>query len=187
MKHFASDQVFNWCPVTVHAQVEVQHLFPHRRKEAQMPLLPRVLLRDLQFDAFVGFLQPAEKRRYWLACLKVDGAVLGLDDDVGVELPVERMENVVSSSGAVILGVLPIQVMVIHEGPIKKNAAMRLERAGNDVGRVSRCPAVGGWTGTPLGICLDHKPTEVRNLPVDLVGLCPPPFDHPGIERIEAV
>jgi len=62
---------------------------------------PVYSLRDLQFDAFVGFLQPAEKAGdTGSRCLKVDGAVLGLDDGrLASNFPVERMENIVSSSG----------------------------------------------------------------------------------------
>src|SRR4029077_20227686 len=92
MKDFAPRQIFYRSSFTIHVQVKVEDLFPHCRKKDQVPLLPGVLLRDLQLDAFVSLLQPAKKRRHRFACLKIDGTVLDLDDDVVVKLSVKRME-----------------------------------------------------------------------------------------------
>lgn len=77
--------------------------------------------------------------------------------------------------------------MVIHKRAIKKNAPVRLQGAGQGVGSIRRRPAVGGWTRTPLGICLDHEAAEVRDLLVDLVNLGLPPLNNSGIPWIKAV
>ena len=94
-----------------------------------MALLAGVFLRDLQFDGFVGFFEAAEERRDRLARLEVDRAVLDLDDDVVVELAVERMEIVVSGSGAIVFGIAPVEMMVVDEGAIEEEAAVRFQSA----------------------------------------------------------
>ena len=58
-------------------------------------LLPGIFLRDLQFDRLVRFFQAAEKRRDGFARLKINRAMLDLEDDVFVKLPVERMKIVI--------------------------------------------------------------------------------------------
>ena len=90
-----------------------------------MPLLPGVFLRDLQFNALVRFLQPAKKWRDRFAGLEINGPIFDLDDDVVVELSVERMKNVVRCASAIIFRIAPIQVMVVNERPIEKNSAVR--------------------------------------------------------------
>ena len=92
-----------------------------------MALLTRVFLGDLQLDGFVCFFESAEKWRYRFARLKIDGAVLDLDDDVVVELAIERVEIIVSGFGAVVLGIAPVEMMVVDKGAIENDAAMRLE------------------------------------------------------------
>ena len=64
--------------------VEVEHLFPHRHEEHEVPLLAEILLRDLQLDRFVRLLERAEERRRRLADLEVDRSVLDLQHDVVV-------------------------------------------------------------------------------------------------------
>ena len=77
--------------------------------------------------AWASLRESAEERRDGLAGLEVDGAFLGLDDDVGRELAVERMEDVVGGAGAVGLGVVPVEVMVVDEGAVENDAAVRRE------------------------------------------------------------
>ena len=108
-----------------------------------MPLLPRVLLRDLQFDALVRLLQSAKKWRHRFAGLKINGTILDLDDDVVVEFSVQRMEDVISGPGAIVLQISPIQMMVINKCAIEKHASMWPQRARNHIGRVSRRSPVG--------------------------------------------
>ena len=116
---------FHGCRSAVGVHVEVEHFLPHRREEDEVALLADVFLRDLELDGLVGFLEPAEERRDGLAHLEIDGAVLDLDDDVVVELAVERMEVVVGGAGAVVLGIAPVEVVVVDEGAIEDDAAVR--------------------------------------------------------------
>ena len=69
--------------------IEIESFFPHGDQKHRVASLADVLLRDLEFDGLVGFLERAEERRRGLAHLEIDGAVLDLDDDVVVELAVE--------------------------------------------------------------------------------------------------
>src|SRR5678816_1586539 len=76
MKSLSRNQILDRSRAAIHSQSEIQHLFPHRRQETQMPLLPGVLLCDLEFDALVSLLQSAKKRRYRFPCLKINGTIL---------------------------------------------------------------------------------------------------------------
>ena len=141
--------------------VEVEHFFPHRHEEAEVPLLAEVFLRDLQLDRLVGFRESAEQRRGGLADLEVDRAVLDLDDDVVEELAVERVEVVVGGLGAVVLGILPIHFVVVDEAAIEQDAAVRLEGLGDDVGGVGVGAAVFGRAEPAFGVGLEHEAAEV--------------------------
>ena len=61
VKHSARHQVLHRRVLVVDAHVEIEHFFPHRYQKAKMLLLPRVLLRDLQFHGFVGAVQAGKK------------------------------------------------------------------------------------------------------------------------------
>ncbi len=73
-----------------------------------MPLLAGVFLRDLQLYCCIRVFDPAKQRRHRLAYLKVDRAIFDLDDDVVIELAIQRMKDVVSGFGAVVLEVGPV-------------------------------------------------------------------------------
>ena len=152
-----------------------------------MALLAGVFLRDLQLDRFVGFFEAAEKRRDRFARLKIDRAVLDLDDDVVVELAVERMKIVVGGAGAIVFGIAPVEMMVVDEGAIEDEAAVRFERARDDVGGVSGRAVVGRRAESAFGIGFDDEAAEVGDFCVDLVEAFAPPFRDSGIERIEGV
>src|ERR1700684_76897 len=94
-----------------------------------MMLLTGVFLRDLKLDRFVRFFEAAEERRDRLAGLEIDRAMLDLDDDVVVELPVERMKIVVSGLGAIVFRITPIEMMFVNEGAIEDEAAVRFQCA----------------------------------------------------------
>ena len=143
MKSLARNQIFDRSVAAVHAHVEIQNLLPHGRKKTQMPLLPGVFLRDLQFDALVRFLQPAKKRRDRFAGLEIDRSILDLDDDVVIKLSVERMKDVVSCARPIIFRIAPIQMMVVNKRPIEEQSAMRAKRASNHIGGVGRRSAIG--------------------------------------------
>ncbi len=119
--------------------------------------------------------------------MKIDGAVLDLDDDVGIELAVERLEIVVSGAGAVVLQVAPIHVVVVDEAAIKEQAAVRSQRAGDDVGGVGVGAAIGGGAGAAFGIGLEHEAGKIGDGAVDFIGAGAPPGGDGGIERIEGV
>src|SRR6266404_8897899 len=108
-----------------------------------------------------------------------------LDNHIGFELPVEGMKDVICGPSAIVLGVAPIEMMVIDKGAIKKETVVRCEGTSDSVSRVGGGAAVGGWAGLAFGIGLDCKSAEVRDFPVDLVCFLFPPIGNPRIERIE--
>ena len=168
----------------VGAEVEVEDLLPHGGEIDEVALLAGVLLRDLDFHGLVGLREAGEERRDGLAGLEVDGAFLGLDDDVGSELAVEGMEDVVGGAGAVGFGVVPVEVMVVDEGAVENDAAVGREGGGESVGGVGGGAAVAGGAGLAFGVGLDGEAGEVGDEGVDLVDLGGPPGFHGGIEGI---
>ena len=151
-----------------------------------MALLAGVLLGDLHFHGLVGFGEAAEEGRNGLARLEVDGAFLGLDDDVGRELAIERMEDVVGGAGAVGLGVAPVGVMVVDKGAVEDDSAVGRERGGKGVGGIRGGAAKAGRPGLAFAVGLDSEAGEVGNERIDLVDLGGPPVFDCGIERIES-
>src|SRR2546429_184921 len=152
-----------------------------------MPLLSGVFLSDLQLHCHIGALQPGKEGRNRFADLKVNGSMFDLNDDVVVELAIEGMENIVRSFRAVILRILPVEVMVVYKRPIENEATVGFERAGNHIGGLRGRPAVGGRAGPAFGIRLDNKSAEVRNPPVDRVHFLAPPLDETRVQRIECI
>src|SRR5882724_11506920 len=107
-----------------------------------MPRLAKILLCDLQLDRLVGFFQRGEQWRRRLANLEIDGTIFDLNDDVGVELTVERMKVVVSGARTVVFRIAPVHVMVVDESAIEQQSAVRLERTGNHIRSVGVGSAV---------------------------------------------
>src|ERR671925_1541437 len=163
MEHLARDNVLDRSSATIYAHIEIQRLFPHRNEKAKVALLSQVFLGDLQFNGLVGFLKATQKGRRRLAHLKIDGAVLDLDDDVVIELAIERMKNVVSGPGSVIFGIAPVKMMVVHKRTIHDNAAVRLQGPCNSIGRVRRRASVTRRAGAAFGVRLHQEPSEVWN------------------------
>ena len=172
-------------PVRVH--VEIEHLLPHRREEHDVPLLPRVLLRDLQLDRLVGPSERREERRRRLPHLEVDRAVFHLQDDVGVELAVEHGEVVVGRLRAIVRRIAPVHVVVVHEPAVEQHAVVRRECPRDDVGRVGVRAPIRRRTETPFGIGLEHEPAQIGNGAVDGVGAGAPPGGDTRIERVERI
>src|SRR5215472_16424385 len=187
MKDFSSDDLLYGSVLIRHAEIEIQNLLPHRRQTTEMALLSRVLLRDLQLDCFIGLRETTEEWRHRLANLKINRTVLDLDDYVVIELAVERMEDVVSSSGTIVLQVAPIQVVVVHERAVENDAPMGRESARYCVRRIGGRAAVAGGTGTSFRIRLHHKTAKVRNRAINLIDFAVPPFTDRGIQWIERV
>ena len=167
--------------------VEIEHLLPHGDEEDGVAGLAEVLLGDLQFDGLVGFLQRAEEGRGRFAHLEIDGAVFDLDDDVVVELAVERLEVVVGGAAAVVLRIVPIHVVVVDEAAVEEQAAVGLQGARHHVGGVGVGAAVGGGADAAFGIGLEHEAGEIGDGGVERVDAGLPPGGDVGIERIEGV
>ena len=55
-------------------------------------------------------------------------------------------------------------MMVVDKGAIEDEAAVRFQRAGDDVGGVGGRAMVCRWTEAAFGIGLDDNATEVGNL-----------------------
>ena len=129
-------------PGSAGLEIEVERLFPHRHQEAHVPLLPGVLLCDLQLDGLIGLPERAKQRRDRLASLEVDRAMLDLQDDVVGELPVKVMKVVPRRARSIVFRVAPVHVVVVDEAPIEDDAAVRREGMAEDVGGVGMGPAV---------------------------------------------
>ena len=128
--------------------------------------------------------EAGKERRDGLLSLEIDGAFLGLDNDVGGEFAVEGMEDVVGGAGAVGFGVAPVEVVVVDEGAVKDDAAVGREGGGEGVGGVGGGAAVAGRAGLAFGVGLDGEAGEVGDEGVDLVGLGSPPGLNVGVERV---
>ena len=115
-----------------------------------MALLAGVLLRDLHLHGGVGFLDTGEQWRNRLLRLKVDGAFFGLDNDVGRELAVERMEVVISGEGAVGFQVVVVKMIVVDKSAIENHAAVRSQCVSKHVCRVGGAAMIARGSGLAL-------------------------------------
>src|SRR5207247_6794749 len=95
------------------------------------------------------------------------------------------MEYIVRGPRAVTLGILPVEVMVVHKCTVEKNAAVGLERARDHVGGIGWRPAVGGRTRPAFGTRLDNKSAEVRNAAIHAVHSLAPPLAEASVDRGE--
>ena len=138
-----------------------------------------VLLRDLQLDDVRCLRHRAEHRVVRLARHEVQRAVLGLDEDVVAERPVERHELHVRA-----LDAIGIDVRVVDECTPHHDAAVRLHRVRQQVGAVGVRARVVLRSWLPLAVGLDEESAEIRNRRVDLGRLVLPPLSHRWIERI---
>ena len=123
MKHSPRYNLFHQRCAAVHPQIEIQHPLPHRRKINQVPLLPQVLLRNLQLHCLAGLAQTRKQRRNRLLRLKIDWPLLGLHNHIRVKLPVQRMKNVVCRPRAIRLHIAVVQVVVVDKRAIKHHAS----------------------------------------------------------------
>src|SRR5207247_11466296 len=97
------------------------------------------------------------------------------------------MEYIARGPRAVTLGILPVEVMVVHKCTVEKNAAVGLERARDDVGGIRWRPAVSGRTRPAFGIRLDNKSGDVGNAAMDAVHSLAPPLAEARVERVRRV
>src|SRR5260370_21033798 len=114
----------------------MERLLAHRRQIHSVPGLAEIFLSDLQLNRLVRLVQRAEKGRGGLAPLEIDGPVLDLDHDIIVEFPIEVVEIVVCGARSTVLGIAPVDVMVVNEASIEDKTAVRLQRASNYIRRI---------------------------------------------------
>src|SRR5215468_3601772 len=146
-----------------------------------MALLAGILLGDLQLDGLIGPLETAKERRNGFAHLEVNGAMLYLKDDVLCKLAIERMKDVVGRLGPVVLGLSPVEMVVVYEGAIENDAAVPGQCPGNDIGGICGCPTIGGRTEPALRIGLYNEPGKIRNTLINLLDFLVPPGSNAGI------
>src|SRR3954470_14300271 len=127
MERISRDDLLHGRRRAVYSHVKVEDFFPHRRDVDEMALLAEVLLCDLQFHGLASVLDSTKERRYGLARLEVDRAFFGLNDHIGGKPAVEWMEDVVGGAGAISFGIRPIQVVVVDEGAVEDDTAVRSE------------------------------------------------------------
>src|SRR5262245_27487338 len=113
--------------------------------------------------------------------------MLDLDDDVVLELAVERMEVVVGSFCPIVLEVVPVEMMVVNESAVENDSVMRFECARDDVGGVSRCAMVERRAELPVGIGFDDEASEIGEGGVKSINFFAPTFRNAGIERIKCI
>ena len=77
--------------------------------------------------------------------------------------------------------------MVVNKAAIENDPAMRLERAGDDVGRVGVRAAVGRRAEFAFGIRLHDEPAEIGNRGVNFLHLFIPEINDARVERIKGV
>src|SRR5262249_42967195 len=150
--HKTPNDALNRRAAIANPHVEIESLFPHWNEKYRVTRLTEVLLRNLQFDRFARFVQRAEQRRGRLANLKIDRTIFDLNDDVVIEAAIEIVEIIVGGAGAIVFGILPIHVMVVHKTAIKDHAAMRLQRSCNDIGGVRMSAAIRRGSDTAFGV-----------------------------------
>ncbi len=152
-----------------------------------MALLACILLRHLELKSLVRLLQRADQGRNRLANLEIDGPFFDLYQHVLIELPVELREVVIGGAGTVVLQIAPIHVVVVDEAPINQHAAMRFERAGDNVCGIRVRAAVGGRTDAALRIRFQNDASEIGDGAVNLVCFALPPSGYFGVEGIERI
>ncbi len=184
MERLAGEDFLHRCGFFVGVEVEVEDLLPHGGQVDKMALLAGVFLGDFDFHGLAGLAEAGEEGRDGLAGLEVDGAFLGLDDDVGKELAVEGVEGVVGGAGAVGFGVAPIEVVVVDEGAVEDYAVVGRERRGEEVGGVGGGAAVAGGAGLALGVGFDGEAGEIWDQGIDFVDFGGPPGADGGVEGV---
>ena len=70
----------------------LEELLPHGSEVDQVARLSQIFLSDLQFHHVGGLFNLVEDSTVWLTRLEVERSVLGLQDNIRSELPVERFE-----------------------------------------------------------------------------------------------
>src|SRR5260370_8348066 len=189
MEQSTGNQVLDWCCILmwhmIHAHIEIQDLFPHRREKTKVARLPCIFLCNLKLNDLMRAPQATKQGRCGLAYLEVNRPILDLNDDVVGKLSIERMEIVIGGLGAVILSFPPVKMVVVNKRAIEHDAAMRLERPSDGIRGVRRGAIVRGRTKLPLRVSLYYKPAKVRHQAVNTINLLAPPSFNPTLHRLE--
>src|SRR5271169_1592906 len=99
-----------------------------------------------------------------------------LNDYVVLELAVERMKVVVGRFCPIVLGIGPIEMMVVYKRAIENDSVMRRKGARNHICGIGGRPAISRRTEAPLRIRFDDNASKIRNQPVQVVKLFSPPL-----------
>ena len=111
--------------------------------------------------------------------LEINGPILHLQQDIAVELAVERYKLIVR-----LLGSILAWAARVHKCPPNDDAAMWRESCGEHVGAVGVRTAVILRAGLSFGVGFDQEAAEVRNVAIYLVHLLEPPVPHRRIQWI---
>ncbi|MCY1172950.1 hypothetical protein D9M73_130970 [compost metagenome] len=156
-----------------------QRLFEQRTKIGEVGRLPEILLGNLKFDHQRRVGHRAEQRVEGLARLKIDRAIFHLDDDIGGEFPVERLEVIIRLFGAVFGILLRVDKRTPHH-----HATMRGERRRQHVGTIGMAAFIVLRAWLALGIGLHQKAAKIGNRTVDFISFRAPPRGDLRIERV---
>ncbi|MNJ42927.1 hypothetical protein D3C77_379100 [compost metagenome] len=149
-----------------------------------MPLLPGILLGNLELQHLIRLFHRAKQRRYRLFDLKIHRPVLDLQDDVLFKPAVQRLEMIVCGTGPVSFAVTPVLMAIINEASPQHETAVGLQRFGQHVRPIGMIAAVGERARAVLGVGLNQEPAEIGNMPVNVSRLLLPPFLNGRFKRV---
>src|SRR5579863_7584831 len=97
------------------------------------------------------------------------------------------MEIIVGGFRAVVLEIVPVEMVVVNESAVENYATMRFQSSSDHVGGVRVSTAVTGRAQAAFRVSLHDDAAEVRDHAIDLVDLGLPPGGYERIERIERI
>ena len=138
---------------------KLEKLLPHRGKVDQMERLSQIFLCDLQFHHIRCLTNLVEDRTVWLTRLEVKGTVLGLQDDILMELAVQRLEL----RDRLFHTVLSLMVGTIDKAAPHDDTLIRLQSLRQHISTVSVRALIVTRSGLSLTIRLHEETAEVRD------------------------
>src|ERR1700733_10892048 len=111
--------------------------------------------------------------------LKVQWAVLYLDQNIFPELSIQRFEFIVGLFEAVLRFFI-----TIYESPPHDKAMVRGDSICEHVSTIRMCPSICLRTWLSFGISFYKKAAKIRNVFIDLIHFIFPPLLHIRIQRI---
>ncbi len=140
--------------------------------------MSEILLSDLKLHHLVGLGHCTEQWTVGLSRLKVDGAVLNLNNHIVVKLAVERLKLDVGLLCTVGIG------RRIYESSPHHYASVGFQCAGHHVGSFGMSAIEVAWTRLTFGVGLDKETSEVGNQLVYFIGFGFPPCCNLGLQRV---